>query len=44
MKITAPGAVREEGFKNSVVKVVNLETKKTIYAEVLSANTVKVQF
>ena len=44
MKITAPGAVREEGFKNSVVKVVNLETKKTIYAEVLNANTVKVQF
>ena len=44
MKITAPGAVREEGFKNSVVKVVNLETKKTIYAEVLSANTVKVRF
>ena len=44
MKITTPGAVREEGFKNSIVQVVNLETKKTIYAEVLSANTVKVKF
>jgi len=44
MKITAPGAVREEGFKNSVVQVVNLETKKTIYAEVLNANTVEVKF
>ena len=44
MKITAPGAVREEGFKNSIVQVVNLETKKVIYAEVLSANTVGVKF
>ena len=44
MKITAPGAVREEGFKNSIVQVVNLESKKTIYAEVLSANTVEVKF
>ena len=44
MKITAPGAVREEGFKNSIVQVVNLESKKTIYAEVLSANMVEVKF
>ena len=44
MKITAPGAVREKGFKNSIVQVVNLETKKTIYAEVISANTVEVKF
>ena len=44
VKITAPGAVREDGFKNSIVQVVNLETKKTIYAEVLSANTVEVKF
>jgi len=44
MKITTPGAVREAGFKNSIVQVVNLETKKTIYAEVLSANTVEVKF
>ena len=44
MKITAPGAVREEGFKNSIVQVVNLETKKIIYAEVVSANTVEVKF
>ena len=44
MKITAPGAVREDGFKNSIVQVVNLETKKTIYAEVINANTVEVRF
>jgi flagellar basal body P-ring formation protein FlgA len=44
VKITAPGTVREDGFKNSIVQVVNLETKKTIYAEVINANTVEVRF
>jgi flagellar basal body P-ring formation protein FlgA len=44
MKITAPGTVREDGFKNSIVQVVNLETKKMIYAEVINANTVEVRF
>ena len=44
MRITAPGAVREDGYKNSVVQVVNLETKKLIYAEVINANTVEVKF
>ena len=43
MKITAPGTVREDGFKNSIVQVVNLETKKTIYAEVINGNTVEVR-
>lgn len=44
MKITAPGTAREDGFKNSIVQVVNLETKKTIYAEVINSNTVEVSF
>ena len=44
MKITAPGVVREDGFKNSIVQVVNLGTKKTIYAEVINVNTVEVRF
>ena len=44
MKITAPGTAREDGFKNSIVQVVNLETKKMIYAEVINSNTVEVKF
>ena len=44
VKITAPGTVREDGFKNSIVQVVNLETKKMIYAEVINGNTVEVRF
>ena len=44
VKITAPGTVREDGFKNSIVQVINLETKKMIYAEVINSNTVEVRF
>ena len=44
VKITAPGTVREDGFKNSIVQVMNLETKKMIYAEVINGNTVEVRF
>jgi flagella basal body P-ring formation protein FlgA len=44
MKITAPGTAREDGFKNKIVQVVNLETKKTVYAEVINSNTVEVRF
>ena len=44
VKITAPGTVREDGFKNSIVQVVNLETKKMIYAEVINSNMVEVRF
>ena len=44
IKITAPGTAREDGFKNSIVQVVNLETKKMVYAEVINSNTVEVKF
>jgi flagella basal body P-ring formation protein FlgA len=44
MKITAPGTAREDGFKNKIVQVVNLETKKTVYAEVINSKTVEVRF
>jgi len=44
MKITAPGTAREDGFKNSIVQVVNLETKKMVYAEVINSNMVEVKF
>jgi flagella basal body P-ring formation protein FlgA len=44
MKITASGTAREDGFKNSIIQVINLETKKTIYAEVINSKTVEVSF
>lgn len=44
MKITAPGIVRQKGFKNSLVKVLNIQTQKTIFGMVQDAKTVKVNF
>ncbi|VAX33222.1 hypothetical protein MNBD_NITROSPINAE05-856 [hydrothermal vent metagenome] len=44
MKITAPGIVRQKGFKNSLVKVLNIQTQKTVFGMVQDAKTVKVNF
>ncbi|QPJ64441.1 MAG: flagellar basal body P-ring formation protein FlgA [Candidatus Nitrohelix vancouverensis] len=44
MRITAPGTAREQGFKDSMIPVVNLQSKKIVYGRVLDANTVEVNF
>ncbi len=44
MKITAPGIVRQKGFKDSLVKVLNIQTQKTVFGMVQDSNTVKVNF
>jgi len=44
MKITAPGIVREKGFKDSLVQVLNIQTKKTVFGMVMDSKTVKVNF
>lgn len=44
MKITAPGVVREKGFENSLIEVLNLQTKKMVFGKVLDPQTVKVNF
>ena len=44
MKITAPGLVREKGFKDSLVQVLNIQTKKTVFGMVMDSKTVKVNF
>jgi len=44
MKITAPGIMREKGFKESLVQVLNIQTKKIVYGMVLNSKTVKVNF
>ena len=44
MKITAPGILKEDGFKDGMVKVLNIESKKLIYGRLVDANTVKVSF
>ncbi|MFQ5445149.1 MAG: flagellar basal body P-ring formation chaperone FlgA, partial [Nitrospinales bacterium] len=44
LKITAPGIVREKGFQNSMVKVENIQSRKIVYARVLSSSMVSVEF
>jgi flagella basal body P-ring formation protein FlgA len=44
MKITAPGIVRQKGFKDSLVQVLNIQTQKTVFGMVQDATTVKVNF
>ena len=44
MKITTPGILKEDGYKNAMVRVLNLESNKTIYGRLVDSNTVKVSF
>ncbi len=44
LRITAPGVVKEPGFKGTIVQVENQQTKKTIHGTVIDAKTIKVEF
>ena len=44
MKITTPGILKEDGYKNAMVRVLNMESKKIIYGRLVDSNTVKVNF
>jgi len=44
MIITTPGILKEDGYEDGMVKVLNIESKKIIYGRLVDANTVKVNF
>ena len=44
MKITAPGILKEDGYEDGMVQVLNIESKKLIYGRLVDANTVRVNF
>jgi flagella basal body P-ring formation protein FlgA len=44
LKITALGEVRNSGRRGEKVRVVNVDSHKSIFARVMDANTVKVEF
>ena len=44
MKITAPGILKEDGYEDGMVQVLNTESKKMVYGRLVDANTVKVNF
>jgi flagella basal body P-ring formation protein FlgA len=44
LKITARGQVKKKGRRGERIPVVNVDSKKVLYARVIDANTVKVDF
>ena len=44
LRITAPGIVKEKGYKNSAVKAINAQSKKVVYGRVIDEHTLKVIF
>ncbi|WP_035256916.1 flagellar basal body P-ring formation chaperone FlgA [Desulfatirhabdium butyrativorans] len=44
LRITAKGEVRENGRRGERIRVINLDSNKEIYARVIDANTVRVEF
>lgn len=44
LKITALGQVKKKGARGDRIPVVNFESKKVLYARVVDANTVKIDF
>jgi len=44
LKVTAPGLVRENGFKDQMIKVENMQSHKIVYGTVLNSRTIIVDF
>ena len=44
MKITTPGILKEDGYEDAMVQVLNIESKKIIYGRLVDSNTVRVNF
>ena len=44
MKITTPGILKEDGYEDAMVQVLNIESKRIIYGRLVDSNTVKVNF
>jgi flagella basal body P-ring formation protein FlgA len=44
LHVTAPGVVRQNGFKNDTVRVENLQSRKIILGTVIDSRTVQINF
>ena len=44
MIITTAGILKEDGYKDAMVRVLNMDSKKIIYGRLINSNTVKVNF
>ena len=44
LRVTAPGVVRQNGFKNDTVRVENIHSRKIILGTVIDSRTVRINF
>lgn len=44
LRVTAPGVVKENGFKNDTVKVQNIQSRKMLFGTVVDARTIRINF
>ena len=44
LKVSARGEAREKGCRGDTIRVVNIDSKRAVYARILDENTVKVKF
>ena len=44
LRVTAPGVVRQNGFKNETIRVENLQSRKIILGTVIDSRTIRINF
>lgn len=44
LRVTAPGVVKENGFKNDTVKVENIQSRKMVFGTVVDSRTIQINF
>ena len=44
MRITTPGIVRKRGYKDAIIEVFNVQTKKTVFGQLVDSKTVRVNY
>ena len=44
LRVTAPGVVKENGFKNDTVRVENINSRKLIFGTVVDSHTIRVNY
>ncbi|MCH6579188.1 MAG: flagella basal body P-ring formation protein FlgA [Nitrospinae bacterium] len=44
MRVTAPGVVKENGFKNDTVRVENINSRKLIFGTVVDSHTIRINY
>ncbi len=44
LRVTAPGVVKENGFKNDTIRVENIHSRKIVFGKVINSRTIQINF